>query len=96
MCPVDVDRLMAVRLLPTQGFQFAESEYANIYAWRLCTVCGGIYLFFVTERCLTLLLEYLEVCLKMSTAHMICEMKRGLRKSRIILNDHWRTSVAIR
>ncbi|KAK2170035.1 hypothetical protein NP493_1167g00022 [Ridgeia piscesae] len=50
----------SLMILIPEGFQFAESEYANIYAWRLCTVCGGIYLFFVTERCLTLLLEYLE------------------------------------
>ncbi|KAK2177292.1 hypothetical protein NP493_608g02032 [Ridgeia piscesae] len=50
----------ALMILIPEGFQFVESEYADIYAWRMFTVCGGIYLFFVTERILTLLLEYLE------------------------------------
>ncbi|KAI0214163.1 Zinc transporter ZIP8 [Lamellibrachia satsuma] len=50
----------SLMILIPEGFKFSEGEYADIYAVRMMTVCGGIYLFFITERCLTLLLEHLE------------------------------------
>ena len=56
-----IHRPTRTNVLLLQGFKFSESEYADVYAHKMAAVCGGIYLFFLTERGLTLLLQHLEV-----------------------------------